>query len=91
MRFEFEADDGKRYQTVARTHQTEKLEDDKLEPLLYLPADPRQATLIDHLPGAPRINPDGTIARRPEMAALALVCVAAGVTINLVGAWLALR
>lgn len=52
--FEFEAD-GQKHTAEARTHETEKLAD-AAEPLLYHPLDATRATLLDHLPGAPRIE-----------------------------------
>ena len=61
MKFEFEVD-GERYETTAKTWEPWKLEDDKLEQLLYNPLNPKHATLIDHLPGAPRVGEHGEFA-----------------------------
>ena len=61
LTFEFTADDGRTYQAVAKTHQTEDLEDEAREPLLYDPVDPSYATMLDALPGRPRIDDMGTI------------------------------
>jgi hypothetical protein len=61
MTFQFTADDGRNYQAVARTHLDELLTDDASEPLVYDPWKPASATLLDHLPGSPRIGDDGGI------------------------------
>jgi hypothetical protein len=90
LTFSFEAADGRTYRAVARTEKPAALEDDEEEPLVYLPADPHQACLLDHLPGGPVIRADGTLAaRRPGwggIVALPLLIVA----INLVGVGLRL-
>jgi len=64
LTFQFQADDGKTYYAEARTHRTEVLTDEPTEQLVYHPSDPRFATLIDHLPGTPRINENGQIEPR---------------------------
>lgn len=61
MTFEFTDEMGRHHETVVKTHQTEQLEDDALEPLLYDPVRPSNATLLDHLPGSPQIEPNGEI------------------------------
>jgi hypothetical protein len=61
LTFEFRADDGQLYQTVAKSHLPENLEDEALEQILYNPANPQYATLVDNLPGAPDIDEFGTI------------------------------
>jgi hypothetical protein len=55
MTFAFESDDGETHEVVAETHRPELLEDDADEKVLYHPADPSWASLVDHLPGRPRI------------------------------------
>lgn len=50
LKFRFEVG-GRRYAAMARTHEPELLEDDAQESVLYLPDDPSQASLVDHLPG----------------------------------------
>jgi len=59
--FEFETDEGQRHRIVARTTKPAPLENDPMEQLVYDPRDPRRATMIDHLPGAPRIDSEGRI------------------------------
>ena len=50
LTFQFERD-GKSYQVKARTHEPAALEDEPLERVLFLPADPSVACLVDELPG----------------------------------------
>ncbi|RLD67368.1 MAG: hypothetical protein DRI95_04940 [Bacteroidetes bacterium] len=50
--FEFTAKDNKTYQTVAKTHQYHRLEDEDTEKLVYDPDDPENAVLLDALPRA---------------------------------------
>ena len=48
--FEFTANDGKTYQVVAKTHKTHRLLDEELEALVYDPANPSNAVVLDALP-----------------------------------------
>jgi hypothetical protein len=85
MTFEFAAEGAGRYRVEARTHRPELLEDDAEEPLLYDPRDPSYATLLDHLPGTPRIRPDGEIAFRHSAAGiLALALPPLTILVNLI-------
>jgi hypothetical protein len=61
LTFEFNTAEGMTYETVAKTHETGKLEDQAQEPLLYDPVLPSYAVMLDDLPGAPRINDTGNI------------------------------
>ena len=61
LTFEFAADDGQRYQAVAKSHLPENLEDEDLEQILYDPANPHYSVLVDNLPGAPDIDEYGGI------------------------------
>jgi len=61
LTFAFQDELGQTHEAVARTHEPERLEDDAEEPLLYDPVHPSRATLLDHLPGAPRIDDMGQI------------------------------
>lgn len=61
MTFEFQTETGETRQAIAKTHQPEKLEDNDAEPLLYDPFYADRATLLDHLPGGPRIDVHGQI------------------------------
>lgn len=67
MTFEFRARDGTTHQVVSRTTQTEVLADETLEMLLYDPANPKSAVLVDDLPGLPDVLPDrGIVLRTPR-------------------------
>ena len=61
LTFEFNTSEGMTYETVAKTHETGKLEDQAEEPLLYDPIHPSYALMLDNLPGAPRIQENGNI------------------------------
>jgi len=50
FRFEFKADDGRKYKTSFKTHIPSGIEDEELEYLLYDPNKPEKAVLIDSLP-----------------------------------------
>jgi hypothetical protein len=73
---------------VTRTHEPRYLEDEPTEQVLYLPSDPRWATLLDDLPGRPRVRDDGTIAPGKIALAVAVTLVVAGaVAAHLGGLW----
>ncbi len=61
LTFEFIADDGMPYQAIARSHQPANLQDEALEQLVYDPANPKNAVLVDNLPGSPDIDETGQI------------------------------
>jgi hypothetical protein len=70
--FEFVSRDGRRGQAIARTSQTQRLEDEGDEPLLYDPTDPTRAFMLDELPSRPTIL-NGELQGRPVAALLAMV------------------
>ncbi|MHC4397602.1 MAG: DUF3592 domain-containing protein [Planctomycetota bacterium] len=61
LTFEFNTPEGMTFETVVKTHETGKLEDQAEEPLLYDPMRPSYAMMLDDLPGNPRIMENGTI------------------------------
>jgi hypothetical protein len=50
LTFEFTAFDNNTYQTVVKTHQYQRLEDETFEKLVYDPQNPKNAVLLDELP-----------------------------------------
>lgn len=52
---------GREHTVVAKTHKTDSLEDEELEPLLYLPNAPDRAVMFDHLPGSPTVDASGNL------------------------------
>ncbi len=67
MTFEFRSQDGMTHQVVSKTTQSEVLEDESLEMLLYDASNPKAAVLIDDLPGLPDVLPDkGIVLRSPR-------------------------
>ncbi|MDW7690395.1 hypothetical protein R9C00_23455 [Flammeovirgaceae bacterium SG7u.111] len=61
MFFKFKAIDGNEYMAVTHTHETDALEDEEKEVLLYNPQKPREGILFDNLPGSPQLNELGEI------------------------------
>ena len=90
LTFEFVADDGKTYKAVAKTHQTDELEDEETERLLYDPANPSCAVMMDALPGSPTIDETGYIQVGSALKALQAMLVPLAVIIGN-GVYLAMR
>lgn len=66
----------------ARTHMTEMLEDAE-EPLLYDPANPDKAVLLDDLPGEPRIDDNGHFfSAHPKSALLSLIAPTVSIIVH---------
>lgn len=61
LTFEFTAANGQRYQASANSHQPANLEDEAREQILYDPANPQHAVLVDNLPGSPEIDEFGQV------------------------------
>jgi Protein of unknown function (DUF3592) len=82
--FEFQSYDGRQFTTSARSHRTERLEDQREEPLLYDPLDPSRSVMIDSLPSRPELDEAGNLCGRPAPFVLfALLLPALVVAINL--------
>ncbi len=74
LTFEFSNSQGTSYEVSVKTHLPEKLEDQQEEPLLYEPMNPKNAVMLDDLPGSPRIDENGNIrAGSPSAALLSFV------------------
>jgi hypothetical protein len=71
--FEFTARDGQRHEAKARSTFTQRLEDEAQEPLLYNPADPTSAYLLDEAPARPEIEANGDLRGRPAAAVRSLI------------------
>ena len=92
LTFRFETAEGAEQIVVAKTHKPELLEDEPTEQLVYLASDPARATMIDCLPGAPRVRADGSIAPdRVLYASWAAFVALLAVAVSLALPWLALR
>jgi hypothetical protein len=59
--FEFTDEKRRTHRTTTQTQWTERLEDEEKESLLYDPARPGYAVLLDDLPASPRIDDNGNI------------------------------
>lgn len=71
LTFDFTASDGRTYQATSRTHEPAKLEDEASEQIIYDPADPARALLVDAMPGQFRVDETGNI--QPESSRRALL------------------
>ena len=61
FRFVFEDTQGRQHRLVYRTHETERITDDKKEAILYFAHKPAVACLLDALPGAAKLQGDGSV------------------------------
>lgn len=61
LKFQFRAHNGKRYQVTTYTHETMVLEDEEREIVLYRESNPRNAMMLDNMPGNPEITETGEI------------------------------
>ncbi|MEW6027421.1 MAG: hypothetical protein AB1599_09035 [Planctomycetota bacterium] len=75
LTFEFTAEDGAKYDAVAKSHKPELLEDEAEEQLLYDETNPEYAVLLDALPGAPDIDAQGRIQARGYFAGLPVLII----------------
>ncbi len=75
LSFEFTAHDGSTAVAEAKTHATRPLEDEAEELLLYDPADPSSAVLLDSIAASPRLGPDGEYEPRPMAKVIPLLIV----------------
>ena len=82
LTFEFTDQIGQTNEVTAKTHEPEHLQDDAEEPLLYDPVRPNWATLLDHLPGAPRIDEMGQIQTQSPIRSLLVLIVP---TLSIIG------
>ncbi len=71
--FEFDAEDGRKYQVETKTHLTEILEDDDEEKLLYYSENPSFAVMLDDLPGSPKIDSRGNFITSSGSALVVLI------------------
>lgn len=61
LTFEFVAEDGRTFEAVAKTHQVAALQDEAQERLLYDPASPARAVVLDELPGSLQLDDAGNL------------------------------
>src|SRR6185436_13876998 len=65
LTFEYVARDGQRHEATASTTDTARLEDEAQEPLLYDPARPSVAYVLDEAPARPQFESNGDLRGRP--------------------------
>jgi hypothetical protein len=71
--FEFKTRDGRKCEATARTTDPSRLEDEAQEPLLYDPENPSKAYVLDEAPARPKVEMNGDLVGRPEVALAALI------------------
>ena len=59
LTFRFEDEYGNEHRTTAKSHQTGRLQDEAHELIVYDPANPGEASVLDELPCQPRVGDDG--------------------------------
>lgn len=74
LTFEF-SDDGTTHRMVAKTHLTERVEDDEEEELLFDPWKPANAVLLDILPARPEVDERGCFRPAPDVGRVLLLPV----------------
>lgn len=62
--FEFTGRDGQRHEASANVTDTDRLEDDAQEPLLYDPNNPEKAYMLDEVPARPQFEANGELRGR---------------------------
>ncbi|HEX2834281.1 MAG TPA: DUF3592 domain-containing protein [Thermoanaerobaculia bacterium] len=90
LTFEFVARDGRRGQASARTSLVERLQDEATEPLLYDPADPNRAFMLDEVPTRPQIV-NGELQGRPVAAFFAALLPVGALIVHGFVLWMYLR
>jgi|SRR5215212_1584188 len=64
LTFEFTGRDGQRHEASASTTDTDRLEDESTEALLYDPQNPSRAYVLDEVPARPEFEPNGELRGR---------------------------
>jgi hypothetical protein len=65
MFFEFIAKDGKTHKAVATTHLTQRLKDEEMEQLVYLPDNPEKCFLLDEYLSISKLDEKGSLNFKP--------------------------
>ena len=82
LTFEFTAQNGQRCEAKARTSITDRLEDERQEPLLYNPNRPEDAVMLDEASSRPRFDESGGLMGRPIAALFAMILPALVIAAN---------
>jgi hypothetical protein len=82
LTFEFTTRDGRKARTKALSHQPQRMEDEAQEALLYDPANPERAYVLDEAPSRPKIDMTGALQGNPVRAVLALILPAIAIAVN---------
>ena len=89
--FEFTSRDGRRCEAKARTSNTERLEDEAQEALLYDPNDPSRVFVLDEAPARPELDLNGELRGHPVRAFIFLLPPVIIISIHAWLLWLKLK
>lgn len=82
LTFAFTARDGRQSEAKARTSITERLQDEREEPLLYNPEKPEDAIMLDEASSRPQFDESGTLQGRPVAAFFSMILPAIVIAAN---------
>ena len=86
LTFSFTTQDGRAANAIARTHEYEHLVDEAEEPILYNPYSPKEACLLDDIPGRPRLDEKNRlVATDQERTSKTLFMPAVAALVNILG------
>ncbi len=80
--FAFTARDGRQCEAKARTSMTERLQDEREEPLLYNPDRPEDAVMLDEASSRPQFDETGSLRGRPVAAFFSMILPAIVIAAN---------
>jgi len=83
LTFEFTDRNGQRHEATANTTDTDRLEDEAQEPLLYDPNNPAKAFVLDEVPSRPQFEPNGELRGRPLAGLLSVIIPGIVIAANL--------
>ena len=82
LTFGFTARDGRQCEAKARTSITERLQDEREEPLLYNPDKPEDAIMLDEASSRPQFDESGMLVGRPVAAFFCMILPATVIAAN---------
>ena len=86
LTFSFTTQDGRAANAIARTHEYEHLVDEAEEPILYNPYAPKEACLLDDIPGRPRLDENNCLTpTENERVSRTLFMPAVALLVNVLG------
>jgi hypothetical protein len=81
LTFRFQDEYGAEHTAVAKSHQTDRLQDEPRELIVYDPLNPANASVLDELPCQPRVGPDGNFESTVRTLPSALYLLLPGISV----------